>query len=53
MGCVPYVALDFHVCADGRHVVYSASSGGRGQYGGGRCWIDPADPRLHKTDGCI
>ena len=52
-GRLSYVAIAFHVCADGRHVVYSASAGGRAQFGGGRCWIDPADPRLYEADGCV
>lgn len=52
-GGLGYVNLAFHVCADGRHVVYTASAGGRGYFGGGRCWIDPADPRLHPTDGFV
>lgn len=52
-GNLGYVSLTFHVCADGRHVVYGATAGGRSYFGGGRCWIDPTDPRLHPTDGWL
>ncbi len=52
-GRLGYVSLAFHVCADGRHVAYGATAGGLTYFGGGRCWIDPADPRLHPTDGLV
>jgi hypothetical protein len=48
----PFVSLAFHVCADGRHVSYCAiGGGGRAYFGGGRCWIDPGNPRLYPADG--
>ena len=40
-----HASVLFHVCDDGRHVVYVVSPGPLAGHGG-KCWIDPADPRL-------
>jgi hypothetical protein len=50
----PFVSLAFHVCVDARHVAFAVTGGGgRTYFGGGPCWIDPADPRLRPTDGLL
>ena len=46
---VGYIDLRFHVCADGRHVCFTAAAGRR-NLGGGRCWIDPSHPTLRSVE---